>query len=299
MMGCGGGVCHPEPRAVSNLGTVAGNRLGDTGGLASGEVVHARVIAVVHVVPDAVNTAAGAAVLTNGASRGGGGRGGSVADKVARARAAALEDVVETEPVANLVGEGAALVVGGERATGVGVPLDNDTVVLGSAGVVPGEGGVAEQAVGEVDGVDVEGVGSTVTEGVLHRRLSRGTLVDVAEPVAVGDSLGALEEEGDAGASVVLVKDVDRGLDLGSGELAAGAVGDSVPRDGDRGGALGRGVDLHVGNLGLHLLLGLVVDLAVVTASTVGHTGTENSRGDGKEGSENNTDLELHLDNTI
>ena len=58
----------------------------------------------------------------------------SVADKVARARAAALEDVVEAQPVADFVGGGRTLVVGGRGAAGERVG-EVDAAVEGAVGL--------------------------------------------------------------------------------------------------------------------------------------------------------------------
>jgi hypothetical protein len=89
--------------------------------LASGEPVHASIGAVIHPVVDRVNTAARASVLANRAAGSRGSLRRRVADLVAGAGAAALEDVVEAEPVADFVGGGGALVVGGGGAAGQGV----------------------------------------------------------------------------------------------------------------------------------------------------------------------------------
>ena len=76
----------------------------EAGDLAGSELGHARVVRVVHEVVDGVNPAARARVLARRAAvrllalrRG-------VRDRVAAAAAAALEGVVQPEPVADLVG---------------------------------------------------------------------------------------------------------------------------------------------------------------------------------------------------
>ena len=86
--------------------------------LASGEPVHASVGAVVHPVVDRVDAAAGASVLADGAAGRRGALRRGVVDLVAGAGAAALEDVVEAEPVADFVGGGRALVVRRRGAAG-------------------------------------------------------------------------------------------------------------------------------------------------------------------------------------
>ena len=74
--------------------------------LASGELLVARVVAVVHVVVDGVNAGAGAGVAADGASVGGLVLRGRVSNAIVGGAAAALEGVVETEPMTSLVGEG-------------------------------------------------------------------------------------------------------------------------------------------------------------------------------------------------
>jgi hypothetical protein len=140
----------PHPTRQTHLATrpeLAVQRIGP-GVLASGEPIHASIGAVVHPVVDGVDTAAGACVLADGAAGSGGSLGRGVADLVTSAGAAALEDVVEAEPVADFVGGGGALVVGGGGAAGQGV-CQVDAAVEGEVGggragggeVAPAEGG--------------------------------------------------------------------------------------------------------------------------------------------------------------
>ena len=95
-------------------------------GLAGGELGHAAVsrvvrqpselpavrrmdvliVGVVHVVVDGVNAGAGAGVAADGASVGGLVLRGGVSNAIVGGAAAALEGVVETEPMTSLVGEG-------------------------------------------------------------------------------------------------------------------------------------------------------------------------------------------------
>jgi hypothetical protein len=117
------------------------------GVLASGEPVHAGVGAVVHPVVDRVNTAAGASVLANGAAGSGGALRRGVADLVASAGAAALEDVVEAEPVADFVGGGGTLVVRSGGAAGQGV-CQVDATVEGKVGGGRASGGEVAPAKG-------------------------------------------------------------------------------------------------------------------------------------------------------
>jgi len=82
---------------------------------------------------DRVDAAAGASVLANGAAGSGSALRRGVADLVASAGAAALEDVVEAEPVADFVGGGGTLVVRSGGATGQGV-CQVDAAVEGEVG---------------------------------------------------------------------------------------------------------------------------------------------------------------------
>src|SRR6476661_6831940 len=86
--------------------------------LAGREAIHARVVRVVHEVLDRVESClAGAAVATGRAAEGRRCLCRCVADVVALTRAAALERVVEPEPVPRLVGRGVTQVVGRGVAT--------------------------------------------------------------------------------------------------------------------------------------------------------------------------------------
>jgi hypothetical protein len=70
---------------------------------------------------DRVDAAAGARVLADGAARRSSLLRRSVGDLVTGAGAAALEDVVEAEPVANLMGGGCTLVEASGRSAGDGI----------------------------------------------------------------------------------------------------------------------------------------------------------------------------------
>jgi len=113
------------------------------GDLASSETVQARVVAVVHPVVDGVDAAAGAGVLADGAARGRDALGRGVGDGVASAGAAALEDVVETEVVADLVDGGGTLVEASGGAAGEGVGEVDAAVEELVAGGGVGDGEVA------------------------------------------------------------------------------------------------------------------------------------------------------------
>jgi hypothetical protein len=73
-------------------------------------------------------TASGAAVSSRGFSR-------SVGDGIARAGAAALESVVETDPVSSLVCEGLTLVIVGRGSSGNRGIQHHNTVISGGGAV--------------------------------------------------------------------------------------------------------------------------------------------------------------------
>ena len=111
--------------------------------LASREAVKARVIAVIHPVVDRINAATRAGVLANGAAGRSSLLGRSVGDGVTGGSAAALEDVVEAEVVADFVDGGGALVEAGGGAAGDGVGEVDAAVEEEVAGRGVGDGEVA------------------------------------------------------------------------------------------------------------------------------------------------------------
>lgn len=171
-------------------------------------------IRVVHVVADGVETSlARARVTANGASRGGRRLSGGVGDEVAVAGAAALEGVVETEPVADLVGDGVAEVVVGGAAAGNGGREDGAPIVVevvGPAGHAGGEVAVSEVAAEVLEEVHVQGAVGTLAEGLLH-----GELGTVAGPLGVDGAVGALEHELDVVGGVGGVHDIKLVGELG------------------------------------------------------------------------------------
>lgn len=223
-----------------NLSTVLGPVAVQAGNLASGELLVAStgetqvsitlpswkfvrggrensLVRVVHVVVDGVNTAAGARVTTNGASRAGAGLGRGVGDTIARAGAATLEGVVETEPVTGLVGGGLAEVEADGRATGEGVLEDGAAVTDEGAGAGGGAGrevAVSQVATNAVEDVDVEGGVGAAAEGGLH-----GDLVAVAGPDRVDGAGVAGIAEGDAVGGEVAGEDIELPLEGGDLEM--------------------------------------------------------------------------------
>src|SRR5262249_32181997 len=141
------------------------------GRLAGGEAVHAGVVGVVHEVGDRIHAGLRAGVAALRAAEGGAALAGGVVDAVALAAAAALEGVVEAEPVADLVGRGVAQVVGGGAAAGERGEQHDHAVVGRVVRVVGREGRPAEQPAAQVGGVQVERLGAADAERRLHGRL--------------------------------------------------------------------------------------------------------------------------------
>lgn len=183
---------------------------GDTGSLARGELVHARVVGVVHVVVDWVDTwegGASAGVTASWAARGGGLLGWGVWDTVTAgggSGASTLEGMKETEPVTNLVGGGTAKVVVGGGTTWDGGGEDGASIVVeivgGWAGL--GEVAVSKETSRELLKVDVEGLVVSLAERLLH-----GELGAVGVPGVVGGKGSTLEDKLDTGIGEISVED--------------------------------------------------------------------------------------------
>ena len=165
-------------------------------------------IRVIHVVMDRIQAGlARARITTSRAPRAGARLGGGIRDVVAVAGAAALEGMVQTEPMADLVGGGVAEVVVGEGAAGEGGRQDRAAVVV----PVVGLGGDAGREVAVTKGVAevLEDVQVQVLVGALAERLLHGQLGAVDGPVAVDGVVGALEGELDAVRGVGAVEGGD------------------------------------------------------------------------------------------
>ena len=138
-----------------------------------------------------------------------------VADRVTWRAASTLERVVQSHPVADqnpvissflsdsgaefclpgFVGQSPAQVVWGRSSTGDRRVQHNHTVILGVAGVRRREGRVSQQSRtgtrNEPDTVDVESIGSTQPQLVLHCSLVRATRTNVSDrPKKVSGSRG-------------------------------------------------------------------------------------------------------------
>lgn len=148
---------------------------------------------------DGVNTGlAGAGVTADRAAGRSGGLGGGVGDGVTGTGAAALEGVVETEPVTNLVGGGVAeVVVGGAAARGGAI---EDGAAVADVGGGAGRGSGGEVAVSQVtthllEEVEVEVLVGALAESALHGHL---VALGVISPVGVDGLVSAGEGERDA-----------------------------------------------------------------------------------------------------
>lgn len=164
-------------------------------------------VGVIHVVVDGVSAATAAGITASGAARSSRRLSRSVVDGVARGRAATLERVVKVHPVTDLVGGGAAQVVGSGATAGHGLAEDGAAIddEVGRAGGVAGRGevAVAEKTAAEVSKeVDVQ-----VSVGALSESLLHGLLVAVGGPVGVDSPVAADKLEGDAVRAVSAVHD--------------------------------------------------------------------------------------------
>lgn len=163
---------------------------------------------------DGVKTSTvGARVTAGRASAGWAGLRGGIGNRVTSAGAAALEGVVETHPVADLVGDGLALVEGSRGATGNGAEQDGAAISDEVGRARRGSGGevaVSQVAAGVVHEVEVEVLVATLAESTLH-----GHLVRVPGPAGVDGAVNTLEGEGVASSSVVVVEDSQLSIELG------------------------------------------------------------------------------------
>ena len=122
---------------------------------------------------DGINTRAGAGITTNWASRGSGGFGRGVGHRVTRSAASTLECVVESEPVADLVGHGLALIVVGLTSTGSCRAQDAASIVeeiVATTGSRDWEVAVS-QVVHGFHEIQVEILVSSLAESLLHSEL--------------------------------------------------------------------------------------------------------------------------------
>ena len=144
------------------------------------------------------------------------------------------------------MGKSPTPVVGGGSSTGEGRIEYDDTVFLRDDRVPPWKTGVSQEpnpgTGNEADGVDVESIGSTLPQPVLHLRLSGATRMNVTncrenangsvgrvglrfgtslvKPGGVESPVGASKGEADATRGVVGVQDLDGGLDLRIGDVS-------------------------------------------------------------------------------
>jgi len=186
--------------------------------LSVGEVVHACVIGVVHVVVNGIKTRSRASVTVDRTTKRRLRLSGSIVDVVTRAIAPILERVVESNPVTGLVCQGATQICRSSGTPGERSEIYDDNVVLGVATVVGREGSVAEETlcggIVESDGEDVESVGTATPEGRLHLRLFRGLWASIIKPLSIDDPGDVGKFELKASSTVIPVHDVDLIRDL-------------------------------------------------------------------------------------
>lgn len=261
---------------------------------------------------DRINTTTRAGVLADGATGRSSLLGRSVGDRVTRGSAAALEDVVEAEVMADFVDGGGALVEarGGAAGDGVGEVDAAIEEEVGGGGV--GDGEVApgwvvsgsslivetmdclpsESATRDIGSeVKVEFGVATLLQSRLHGALSRRADIS-SSPLGVDGEVGGLEGESNAHAGVGVVHGGDLVVDLGLGVTTLlGRSGDNVDIDGNV--ASGNTADLLVGSTDSGSLVQLsdVLGRGLFNSTSVVLGGGE-ARGDGSQGDGS----ELHIE---
>jgi hypothetical protein len=120
---------------------------------------------------------------------------------------------------------GASQVEGRQGATRESRKEKNNSIVLGIGRVVEREGGITEETlwvnVSETDGVEVECLGASHVESVLHGGLLGGVRTGIIEPVGVQCPGGARQLEIEPSSAVVLIQDIDLIIDLGIWDITS------------------------------------------------------------------------------
>lgn len=267
------------------LDSTVGGYLGlEAGDLSLGEIVHARVIGVVHVVADGIKTRAGAGIACCGAAGSRGSLGRGIGNIVTISIASALEGMVEPNPVPDLVSRGSSQVELSHGTAGEGRIENNNSVVLGVRRVVGGEGSITKETLalagGETDGVEVECAGVSYSERGLHGGLLGCFWTDTVEPVCSQCPGGVHQLKVETSSNIVPIQDVDLFLDLGIRNVTSGDVLgriDNVEVDWDRevsnsGGQVG---NIVTGDEGFEscLLLADGVGSEIITTLATGSPG--------------------------
>lgn len=187
------------------LGAVGVPLVVHAGLLTGGELLVTGIVRVVHVVVDGVDSSTGAGVASGRAARSSSLLGRGVGNRVTNGAAGALEGVLETEPVADLVDNGVPVVVVGLVTAGNGSGQDGATVLNQDGVAADGLGEVAvAESVKAGDEVDVDIRISTLAKRGLH-----GSLGAILGPVGVDSPVTAGIVEGDAVGGIGRVHDIE------------------------------------------------------------------------------------------
>ena len=141
-----------------------------SGRLAGSESEHTRVVGVIHEVFDRVETGSYASIEPDGATVSGGEFGGRIADAIAIAVTTTPERVKKAQPVADFVRPRVAKVIWRKVTARQRSVEANDSIIFRFAGVARWESRPA-QITGAVVGVEVQIIGSSPPQSVLHRDL--------------------------------------------------------------------------------------------------------------------------------
>ena len=168
-----------------------------------------------------IKAPAGAGITIFGASRGFGSLSRGIADVVAIFTVApALEGVVQSDPMSDLMGQETSFVVIILRTTGEGCEAEHDSIFLGPfvSFVAPGEGRVTEIFL-QVKGVDIEGTNISPSKLLLHFGLLFRIRLHIVEPVRVQRPSGIVQLESETSLSEIVIQDIDLVLKLVISEI--------------------------------------------------------------------------------
>lgn len=168
----------------------------------------ARIIRIVHIVINRVKSRlARARIPTSRTSRRSAGLRGCISNGIARPRTAALEGMIQPEPMADFVRDGVAKVVVRSATARYG-GVQNTAAIIVEV-VAAGRDGCRKVTVPKVSAeglvkVDVEVAVGALAEGLLH-----GQLGAVVGPVGVDGEVGADEGEGEPVRGVGVLQDAE------------------------------------------------------------------------------------------
>jgi len=258
--------------------TVSSELVSNASILAISELDHAGIVHVVHeVIGGVVASIIRAGVHNAGAAVVGGLLSGGIIDTITTSHGSAstLEGVVQTHPVADLVGASVTLIVVGGRSTGQRGVQNHDTIHIGLLLITGGEGSPTQQTTADVGEVQVQVISRSLSQGGLHVSLGRGLGTSLGrldgEPLIIDGNINRVQDEGPATLGVGIVQHLDLGsvLRIRDGTSTSGVVdGVNVNLDGSTSLLLLQGLQSGLG-LGLNqseLLGGQIGNTAAVDA---------------------------------